>query len=264
MRAGRVIAVAQSKHRTLRWKAPLPPPPSSTPSASRSRSCAAIRAGALATLDRAGGFPFASLVTVATDHDGSPLLLTSRLSVHTQNLEQDPRASILLAERGKGDPLAHPRLTVVGRAERTSDERVRERFLARHPKARLYAGFGDFSFWRLEMTAGHLNGGFARAKDLTAAEIRTDLTGAEALLAAEASAIEHMNADHREALALYATRLAGAPKAEWRATGLDPEGLDLAAGDRTVRVPFGHRVTGPGELRKVLKAMADTARAKAP
>jgi heme oxygenase (biliverdin-IX-beta and delta-forming) len=223
-----------------------------------------IRAGALATLDRAGGFPFASLVTVATDHDGSPLLLTSRLSVHTQNLEQDPRASILLAERGKGDPLAHPRLTVVGRAERTPDERVRECFLARHPKASLYAGFGDFSFWRLEMAAAHLNGGFARAMDLTAAEIRTDLTGAEALLAAEASAIEHMNADHREALALYATRLAGAPKAEWRATGLDPEGLDLAAGDRTVRVPFAHRVTGPGELRKVLKAMADTARAAPP
>jgi heme iron utilization protein len=223
-----------------------------------------IRAGALATLDRAGGFPFASLVTVATDHDGSPLLLTSRLSVHTQNLEQDPRASILLTERGKGDPLAHPRLTVVGRAARTSDERVRERFLARHPKARLYAGFGDFSFWRLEMAAAHLNGGFARAKDLTADEIRTNLTGAEALLAAEASAIEHMNADHREALALYATRLAGAPKAEWRATGLDPEGLDLAAGDRTVRVPFAHRVTGPGELRKVLKAMADTARAAPP
>ncbi len=223
-----------------------------------------IRAGALATLDRAGGFPFASLVTVATDHDGSPLLLTSRLSVHTQNLEQDPRASILLAERGKGDPLAHPRLTVVGRAERTPDERVRERFLARHPKASLYAGFGDFSFWRLEMAAAHLNGGFARAMDLTAAEIRTDLTGAEALLAAEASAIEHMNADHREALALYATRLAAAPKAEWRATGLDPEGLDLAAGDRTVRVPFDRRVTGPGELRKVLKAMADKARATAP
>jgi putative heme iron utilization protein len=223
-----------------------------------------IRAGALATLDRAGGFPFASLVTVATDHDGSPLLLTSRLSVHTQNLEQDPRASILLAERGKGDPLAHPRLTVVGRAERTPDERVRERFLARHPKARLYAGFGDFSFWRLEMTAAHLNGGFARAMDLTAAEIRTDLTGAEALLAAEASAIEHMNADHREALALYATRLAGAPKAEWRATGLDPEGLDLVAGDRTVRVPFDGRVAGPGELRKVLKAMADKTRATPP
>src|SRR4051794_6787693 len=153
----------------------------------------AIRAGALATLDRVGGFPFASLVTVATDHDGSPLLLTSRLSAHTRNLEQDPRASILLAERGKGDPLAHPRLTVVGRAERSADERVRARFLARHPKAKLYAGFGDFSFWRVAMTAGHLNGGFARAAELTGAELRTDLRGAEELVGVEESAVAHMN-----------------------------------------------------------------------
>jgi putative heme iron utilization protein len=222
-----------------------------------------IRAGALATIDRAGGFPFASLVTVATDHDGSPLLLMSRLSAHTQNLEQDPRASILLAQGGKGDPLAHPRLTVIGRATRTADDHVRRRFLARHPKAQLYAGFGDFSFWRLEIAAAHLNGGFARAMDLTAEQVRTDLSGGDELVAVEASAIEHMNADHREALALYAVRLAGAPRAEWRATGLDPEGIDLAAGDRAVRVPFDRRVTGAGELRKVLKEMADRARAQA-
>ena len=222
-----------------------------------------IRAGALATLDRAGGFPFASLVTVATDYDGSPLLLMSPLSVHTRNLEQDPRASILLARGGKGDPLAHPRLTVVGTAARTSDEHVRQRFLARHSKAQLYAGFGDFSFWRLAITAAHLNGGFARAMDLAADEVRTDLSGAEELIAAEAGAVEHMNADHREALALYATKLAGAPKAEWRATGLDPEGIDLAAGDRTLRVPFPRRVAGAGPLRKVLKEMADEARARA-
>jgi putative heme iron utilization protein len=187
-----------------------------------------IRAGALATIDRAGGFPFASLVTVATDHDGSPLLLMSKLSAHTQNLEQDPRASILLAQRGKGDPLAHPRLTVIGRASRSTDDHVRRRFLARHPKAQLYAGFGDFSFWRLEIAAAHLNGGFARAMDLTAGQVRTN-----------------------------------APKAEWRATGLDPEGIDLAAGDRTVRVRFDRRVTGAGQLRKVLKEMADRARAQA-
>jgi hypothetical protein len=222
-----------------------------------------IRAGALATLDRAGGFPFASLVTVATDIDGSPLLLMSRLSAHTRNLEADARASILLAQGGKGDPLAHPRLTVIGRAERTADERVRQRFLARHPKAGLYAGFGDFSFFRLAVEAAHLNGGFARARDLAAAEVLTDLALAEELLAVEASAVEHMNQDHREALALYAERLAGAPKAAWRATGLDPEGLDLMAGDRAVRVPFHCRITGAGELRKRLKEMADEARARA-
>src|SRR3954470_10219506 len=96
-----------------------------------------IRSGALGTLDPAG-FPFATLVTVATDIDGSPLILTSRLSGHTANLERDPRVSVLLSQTGKGDPLAHPRLTVLGRAARTGDPRVRARFLARHPKAKLY------------------------------------------------------------------------------------------------------------------------------
>src|SRR3954463_14797361 len=99
-----------------------------------------IRAGTLGTLDRNTGHPFASLVNVATDVDGSPLILTSRLSTHTANLEVDGRASVLLAETGKGDPLAYPRLTVLGgfaRVERESSEeaRMRRRFLARHPKS---------------------------------------------------------------------------------------------------------------------------------
>jgi len=220
-----------------------------------------IRAGALATLDRDAGFPFASLVTVATDCDGSPLLLMSGLAAHTGNLDRDPRASILLAQGGKGDPLAHPRLTIMGQVARTEEPRVRSRFLARHPKANLYAGFGDFSFWRMEMTGAHLNGGFARAMTLSADQIATDLSGAEELVGIEDSAITHMNEDHREALALYATRLAGAPEAEWRASGLDPEGVDLAAGDLTARVVFDHRISTGAGLRKVLREMADRARA---
>jgi heme iron utilization protein len=221
-----------------------------------------IRAGALATLDPSG-FPFASLVTVATDHDGGPLLLLSRLAHHTRHLEADARASLLLAQGGKGDPLAHPRLTVMGRVERTAEPRVRARFLARHPKAKLYADFADFSFWRLEPTGAHLNGGFARAMELTPEQLRTDLAGAEALLAAKDGAITHLNDDHREALALYATRLAGAPAGDWRATGLDPEGLDLAAGDLTARLPFPERIGDPIALRKLLKRLADQARAAA-
>lgn len=224
----------------------------------------AIRAGGLATLDADSGAPFASLVTVATDVDGSPLLLTSRLSAHTRNLERDPRASILLAATGKGDPLAHPRLTVIGEAARNEEPRVRARFLARHPKAKLYADFPDFSFWRLTMAAGHLNGGFARAATLSGAELRTDLAGTEGLLAAEQDAIAHMNADHREALALYATRLAREAPGDWRATGIDPEGIDLMAGDGAARIAFPRRVTEPGDLRRVLKALADEARAAAP
>ena len=68
-----------------------------------------VRAGALATIDRNSGHPFGSLANVATDSDGSPLILISRLSSHTANLETDRRASVLLATSGKGDPLAHPR-----------------------------------------------------------------------------------------------------------------------------------------------------------
>lgn len=218
------------------------------------------RAGALATLDRGAGFPFASLVTVATDLDGSPLFLMSGLAAHTQNLLRDPRASLLLAPGGKGDPLAHPRLTVIGRAERTDAPRARSRFLARLPKAALYADFGDFAFWRLEIAGAHLNGGFARAATLTADALRTDLSGADALVAAAEGALAHMNRDHRDALALYATVLAGLPPGDWRATGLDPEGIDLAAGERTARVAFPERVLEPGRLRLVLKRLADEAR----
>jgi heme iron utilization protein len=226
----------------------------------------ATRAGALATIDRNTGHPFASLVNVATDVDGSPLILVSRLSTHTANLEIDGRASLLLASTGKGDPLAHPRLTLLGSfAQIARDDpalpRLRRRFLARHPKSELYAGFGDFSFWRLQTVSAHLNGGFARAADLKAADVMTDMANAESLVDAEESAVAHMNDDHAEAVRLYATKLLGAEDGPWRLTGLDPDGLDLARGDATLRLPFPRRVINAGELRKVVVELAAKARA---
>jgi hypothetical protein len=218
----------------------------------------ATRAGALATLDRETGFPFASLVTVATDHDGAPLLLLSRLAAHTLNLEQDARASILLAAAGKGDPLAHPRLTVFGRAERVEPPRVRSRFLARHPKAELYVSFADFSFWRLALEGAHLNGGFARAAALRPEEILTDIRGAQDLLAAEEDALARLN-ERPESLAACAVALAGARPGPWIATGLDPEGLDVAAGDLTARLTFPEPVRSEASLRAVLADLADRA-----
>ncbi len=220
-----------------------------------------LRAGALATLSPMG--PFSSLVAVATLPDGSPLMVLSQLAAHTGHLEADPRCSILLSQGGKGDPLAHPRLTLVGHARRAAAEERgawRARYLARHPKAELYVDFADFSFWRLEIATAHLNGGFARAATFEAAEILTRLEGAEALVAAEGGAVEHMNTDHRTAIRLYATVLAGAGDGDWRLTGLDPDGLDLALGDRTARLDFPERVTAPGDLRRVLVAWAETAR----
>ena len=218
-----------------------------------------IRAGALATLDRDSGFPFASLVTVATDHDGAPLLLLSRLAAHTVNLEQDPRASILLSQGGKGDPLAHPRLTVLGRAERRTEPRIHARFLARHPKAELYAGFADFSFWRLSVEGAHLNGGFARATSLAARELLTDVADAQDLVAAEGEALRRLNRD-AEVLALCAAVFAGAPPGPWVAIGLDPEGVDLAAGDRTARIRFPEPVRNPESVIRVLTDLARGAR----
>jgi heme iron utilization protein len=223
-----------------------------------------IRSGALATLASGTGHPFATLVSVATDFDGSPILLTSALSTHSVNLVVDPRASILLAEGGRGDPLAHPRLTIVGRAARAEDPglraRLRARFLARHPKSALYADFGDFSFWRVGIEAAHLNGGFGKAADFQGTAVVTALEDAQSLVAVEADAVAHMNGDHAEALQLYATRLAGESEGQWCATGLDPEGLDLAWGDRTARVAFPRRVTDPAELRKLLVELAAIAR----
>jgi heme iron utilization protein len=224
------------------------------------------RAGALATIDRNTGHPFASLVNVATDVDGAPLILISRLSTHTANLEADGRASLLLASSGKGDPLAHPRLTLLGSflqiaREDPREPRLRRRFLARHPKSELYAGFADFSFWRLDAVSAHLNGGFARAADLKAADVLTDVSGADNLIEAEESAVAHMNDDHAEAVRLYATKLLGGPDGPWRLTGIDPEGLDLALNDATLRLPFPHRVLTADQLRKTVVDLAAKARA---
>jgi len=224
------------------------------------------RAGTLATLDRNTGHPFASLVNVATDVDGRPVILVSRLATHTANLECDGRASLLLAELGKGDALAHPRLTVLGTfkpvARAGADTtRIRRRFLIRHPKSELYAGFADFAFWRMDVVSAHLNGGFARAADLTAADVLTDLSDASALVEAEADAIAHMNADHAEACRLYATKLLGAPDGAWACVGIDPEGIELQQGRTALRLTFPQRVTGPGPLRAVLKQLAEQARA---
>lgn len=226
-----------------------------------------IRTGALGTLDRNTGHPVTTLANVATDTDGSPLILISKLASHTANLAADPRASVLLARLGKGDPQAHPRLTVLGRFVAVEDEaertRLKARFLARHPKAQIYADFPDFSLWRMDVAAAHLNGGFARAADLPASDLLIDAAGAEGLVAAEAGAIAHMNEDHADAVSVYATVLGGQEPGPWKMSGADPEGFDLIAGDRTARILFPHPVTSGEALHKTLVQMVREARSRA-
>jgi heme iron utilization protein len=221
----------------------------------------AIRVGALGTLDPESGFPITTLTSVATDLDGAPILLVSGLSHHTKNLKIDPRCSLLLSEGGRGDPLAHPRLTLVAEARLTEDPVIRRRFLARHPKAKLYVDFPDFVFYRLEPIRVMLNGGFARAFDGAASHILAPLADRAAYALLEEGAVQHMNDDHAEALDLYARVLCKMPGGAWRATGLDPHGLDLALNDRTARITFHPPVEEAASLRKALKQLADMARA---
>jgi putative heme iron utilization protein len=213
-----------------------------------------------------GGNPYCSLVNVASHPDGSPILLISRLAVHTGNILADPRVSLMLDERAAGDPLEGARIMLAGRAEAAGADQLeclRRRYLNVHPSAEAFADFKDFSFFRINPSGAHLVAGFGRIVDLRPDQFLTDIGDAGALAEAEQSAIEHMNADHREAMNLYATRLLGAEPADWRCTGCDPEGIDMQAGATTLRLDFPQRVTGRDELRKMLVALANEARAKA-
>ena len=218
--------------------------------------------GSLGTLDEEGA-PFASLVTVATSASGEPVMLLSDLALHTRNLKRDPRASLLLVAPGgeSGDPLAGARLTVSGTASRDDDPALRRRFIARHEEAAGYAGFADFGIWRLAVARAHLVAGFGRIVALERSDLLADLTGRNDLLAAEEGAVAHMNADHADALRLYATALLGLPDGDWRATGADPDGLDLRAGPIRGRLDFPEPAATPGELRRVLADLAQRARA---
>lgn len=220
------------------------------------------RQGALATLMVGSGDPYCSLVNVASHPDGSPILLISRLAVHTKNLLADARVSLMLDERVEGDPLEGARIMLSGRAEEAApgDEILRRRYLSAHPSAEAFVDFQDFSFFRIRPTGTHLVAGFGRILDLKPAQFMTEIADAAGLLQSEQSAVEHMNTDHQEALDLYATRLLGAAGGNWRCSGIDPEGIDLQAGNRTLRLDFPQRVTDPGGLRKMLVRLAEQAR----
>ncbi len=224
------------------------------------------RQGALATLMAGSGDPYCSLVNVASHSDGSPILLISRLALHTKNILGDSRVSLMLDERAEGDPLEGSRIMLAGRAEEASSDDLpvlRRRYLNAHPSAEAFVDFKDFSFFRIQPSGAHLVAGFGRIVDLEPELFLTDASDAGALLEAEQGAIDHMNADHRDAMNLYATKLLGAEPADWRCTGCDPDGIDMQAGAKTLRLEFPRRIVTPAALRQMLKELADQARAAA-
>lgn len=220
------------------------------------RACATAT---LATVNNSG-WPYGSLVLVAADHDASPILLISTLAEHTKNLLAESRASLLFdGTAGLAEPLTGARVTVLGRAERTADPQARARFLARHPGAAMYADFGDFAFYRLAVERGHLVAGFGRIHWIDDLLWTADTA---ALAAAEADVVAHMNADHAEAVKLYATKLLGQADGAWRLTGCDAEGCDLMAdgGARRARLDFDKPVADAEGARVELVRLVKRAR----
>lgn len=223
------------------------------------------RHAAIATLEPGSGRPIATRVGLATDSDGTPLILVSALSAHTPALRADPRCSLLVGEPGRGDPLAHPRITLACTArpvEKGTPEasRIAGRYLRHQPKAQLYADLPDFSYFRLEVDSASLNAGFGRAYALSAADVLAHGPALGEIAEAEDSAITHMNQDHAEAVSLYARAFARAPEGNWTLIGIDPEGFEIADGDDIRRINFESPLGSGNDLRPTLVRMAGEAR----
>ncbi|HEV8585657.1 MAG TPA: DUF2470 domain-containing protein [Methylomirabilota bacterium] len=258
-----------------------PPRPADAPQipeptfAERARTLAYLgRSGALATLSRRHpGHPFASVMPYALDDAGRPLFLISTMAMHTQNLEADARASLLVTQPDQspqheqsGDPLARGRLTLMGEARRVPDAdaaAARDRYLARHERARYWADFEDFGLWRLEVADLYFVGGFAAMDWVTAAEYAA--ARPDPLADAAGGIVEHMNRDHADALIAYARHFAGEVADEATMVAVDRLGfkLRLRRGERlsSARVAFPCEVTTAAQSREVLIAMLREARA---
>jgi putative heme iron utilization protein len=246
------------------------PPPRSPSHAERCRTLAAeARAATLATIAREPeGFPYGSLVTVAVDAAGRPLLLLSQLAEHTQNLEHRADASILLTEPldRHRQPLALGRVTLLGPCRRLDAEDVEEArstFLAVHPDAAGYVDFKDFAFYRLDPISLRYVGGFGRMSWVRAAEYAA--AEPDPLRSAAPGILSHMNQDHVDALLAYARGLARIPDASAATmTAVDRYGFDLAVttpgGPRVTRLAFEHEVSTSDEVRKAVIAMVKAAR----
>jgi hypothetical protein len=205
-------------------------------------------------------WPYASLVLVAVDHDLSPLLLMSDLAEHSKAIATDSRVSLLFdGTAGLAQPLTGPRVTLMGRASKTKDERLRQRFLRHHPDAALYAGFGDFNLYRVALERTHLVGGFGKIRWIAPDELLAVPPLAE-LGESEEGIVAHMNGDHAEAVQLYAARLLGLPGAGWTMTGIDAEGIDLRRAGEVARLPFEAPMTAAAEARAVLVSLVAKAR----
>lgn len=232
--------------------------PTTTPVPDARALLRAARAGTLAT--NGDGQPFASLVTPAAAPDGAVLLLLSGLSEHTRHLRTEPRCAVMVAgPQTDVNPQTAPRLTVTGIAAPEPDPALKARWVALHPYAAFYAGFGDFQLWRIVPKAGLYIGGFASATRLRQADLAWDAKAVEAVAAAEASILSHCNDDHADALGLIAAGH-GEDGSGWRMVACDVDGCDLARDEVVLRVPWSAPVADAASIRAELVRLTSAAR----
>ena len=209
----------------------------------------------------AKGYPFGSLVTIATAWDGSPILLLSSLAQHTKNIVNDEYISLLVdGTDGYHNPQQGPRVGVVGRLSLTKDGGLGRRFLRRHPRASFYANFKDFNFYKLEVEKYHYVGGFAQALWIGKRKAVLPKRNWVKVAESEEEILSHMNSDHLETLRLYGTKLLGKNGKHWGMVALDPEGIDLRCGNKIHRINFSAPVTNTYDVRKTLIQMSVAAK----
>ena len=245
-------------------RAPVPEPSH----AERARTLVHVgRIGSLSSLSRKQpGFPFGSVMPYAAEQQGRPIFLISTMAMHTQNLLGDPRASLLVTQSdGGGDPLGASRVTVLGNVRAIAKEDVPEAralYLARYENSKHWVDYEDFSFYRMEVVDVYYVGGFGVMGWVSADEYRR--AGPDPLADAAAGILQHMNADHKEALMLLARVHAGIESQEAAMISVDRLGFHVRLrtneGIRGARIAFSREVNSPADTRKVLVEMVQHAR----
>ncbi|ERI13969.1 hypothetical protein FHW20_000089 [Ochrobactrum intermedium] len=217
------------------------------------------RYGAIAVFDAATGRPLASRVAVATDVNGTPLILVSGLAAHTPGLLANPACSLLLGEVGKGDPLAHARVTLhcqARKVEKTDADysRIHRRYLNHNPKGSLYVDLGDFAFFRLELESASLNGGFGKAFNLTQDDLLCAASVSASFAEGEQKALDDLNENHALEIAHIARGLSksDALREQFKIVGIDPDGADITSGDLVLRHVFSAQ---PDSLREAVTTL---------
>jgi len=218
---------------------------------------------ALAVIDPDNGFPSASRVLLATDIDGVPVILVSVLSAHTKALSRDKRASLLVGEPGKGDPLAYPRMTIQCEASRvdhatTLHDRIRTRFLGHHPKSKRYIDFLDFYFYRLRPISASLNGGFGKAYQLPGDDLEIRSAFIETIARDAEAIVRELVVLRPGPIAAFTDKLKESASRRWSVSTVDAAGFNVIVGENRHRYDFSSPIDLYEDLQSYISKVTDS------